>query len=107
MVKPTDPRSVWGKVLLSLRKNGIINVHSICVEVSDIVLNNNDFIINIHKSINYETLKKPQNLSQLLDTFKNLGYNYNVILAFAPEREIKVDKATVLSELLGCEVQKI
>ncbi len=71
------------------------------------MLQNHDFIINIHKSINYETLKKPQNLSQLLDTFKNLGYNYNVILNFAPEREVKIDKSKLLGEILGCEVEKI
>ena len=105
--RPLDPRSVWGKVLLQLRKDGASIIHSICVDVGDITLSQNDFIINIHKSLNYETLRKSQNMTQLLDTFHKLGYNYNVILNFTPDTNLgEQDKTRKIAEILGCEIEK-
>ena len=104
--KTVNCRSIWGKVLLNLRNNNLINIHSICVEISDVVLKENDFIINVHNSINYETLKKQQNYQDLVDTFRKLGYNYNVILNYTPDNNLpKIDKAKRISQILGCRVE--
>ena len=103
--KAVNCRGVWGKVLLSLRKNNIINVHSICVEISDLEICDNDFIINVHNKINFEVLKKPQNYGELVDTFSKLGYNYNVILNFVPKEKLKkIDKSAIIGRILGCTV---
>ena len=104
--KAVNCRSVWGKVLLNLRNNNIINIHSICVEISDVALRDDDFIINMHNSINYETLKKQQNYQYLVDTFRKLGYNYNVILNYTSNNNLqKIDKAQKISQILGCRVE--
>ncbi|MBQ7978021.1 MAG: hypothetical protein IJ301_05495 [Clostridia bacterium] len=104
--KAVNCRSVWGKVLLGLRNNNIINVHSICIEISDVAIVENDFVINVHKSINYEILKKQQNYGDLVDTFIKLGYNYNVVINFTPDSALpKMDKAKKIAEILGCKVE--
>lgn len=103
--KPANCRSIWGKVLLDLRNNNKINIHSICVEISDVSLKENDFLINVHNSINYEILKKPQNMDDLVDTFTKLGYNYNVILNLTPDSAPKINKPQKISEILGCKVE--
>ncbi len=103
--KPENCRRVWGKVLLELRKENIINIHSICVEISDLVIKDNDFIINLHNKINFEVLKKPQNYDELVDTFRKLGYNYNVILNFVPKESLqRENKAEKIGKILGCVV---
>lgn len=104
--KPVNVRSVWGKVLLDMRKNNLINIHSICVDIGDVFINNNEFVITVHNSINYEILKKEQNYKDLVDTFHKLGYNYNVILNYEPNTNLKKeDKTQIISQILGCKVE--
>ncbi len=88
-----------------MRKTNLIGIHSICVDIAEVSIKENNFVIVVHKSINYEMLKKQQNYNDLVDTFRKLGYNYNVLLTFEPNTNLnKEDKAKILSQLIGCKV---
>lgn len=46
-------------------------------------------------------------MTQLLDTFHKLGYNYNVILNFTPDTNLgEQDKTRKIAEILGYEIEK-
>ncbi len=103
-VKAVSARSIWGKVLLEMRKSNLINIHSICIDIADVSIDKNKFTISVSKSINFETLKKEQNYRDLVDTFYKLGYNYDIALTYEPNKMKKDDKVKILSQILGCKV---
>lgn len=103
-VKAVSARSIWGKVLLEMRKSNLINIHSICIDIADVSIDKNKFTISVSKSINFETLKKEQNYRDLVDTFHKLGYNYDIALTYEPNNMKKDDKVKILSQILGCKV---
>ncbi len=104
-VKAVNARSIWGKVLLKMRKLNFLNIYSICIDIANVTIDKNKFNIFVSKSINYDTLKKEQNYRDLVDTFRELGYNYDIVLNYKPNETKKVDKAKILSQILGCKVE--
>ncbi len=83
-------------------------LHTVCVELGKINLSGNSLTIYVPSIINYETLKKPQNYADLVDTLQKLGYNLNI--EFVLDETAKTeqqDKVSRLSKILGFEIETI
>lgn len=102
--KILDSRAVWGKFLLALREAKELSLHSICVELSDYAIEDNTFVVNVGKKIDYDSLKKLQNVKKINDIFASLSTNLVIEIRFKP-KEVE-DKTQVISQILGCEVIK-
>lgn len=100
-------RTVWGKVLINLRMQKQILIHSLCVSITDVELLNNNFIIYADDN-EFAFLKNPQNYTDLVDCFKKLGYTYSVEIKLKNKQEFQ-EKSTVekLKEILGVEIKII
>jgi len=100
-----DCRSVWGKFLLALRENKELSLHAICVELSDYYIEDEFFVINVGKKLDYDSLKKLSNLKKVNDTFNSLELGLKIDIRYKETNE-QVDRAKVISQILGCEVVK-
>ena len=92
---------VWGQVLIELSKVNII-VHSALVNITNIKMQNDKFVINIDNASVCDMIKKPENYNDLVACFRKVGYNYNVLII--NNQESGEDKAKLISQKLGLDV---
>ena len=65
-------------MLLNLRKQGIIVLHTACGEITDVSINENDFNVNVYEDYIWAVLQKQTNIDALTSVFKSLGFDYNI-----------------------------
>ncbi len=99
-----DSRVIWGRMLLNIKKSGNIMLHSICVGIGDVKVQNKVLYINVPGAINYETLKKPQNYAQLVASLQNLGYNLDIELSLGEVVGGIESKIAKIESILGCKI---
>ena len=94
-------------MLLSLKKDGNVLLHSVCIELGKISIENGTLFVYVPNEINYETLKKQQNYVNLVETLNKLGYNLNIEIVLDKTADKKEDKALVLEKILGLAIKII
>jgi len=99
-----NPRKVWGQVLIELHNINVI-LHAACVDIQQVDIKGNNFIIGADHDSIVNTIKKVENYSDLVACFSKLGYNYNVNIINQKKTEKKIDKSKLLSQKLGISVQ--
>ncbi len=99
-----SPRKVWGQVLLSMGQDNVV-LHAMCVEITNINIENNNFLIETASSSIFDMLKKAENYAYLVACFKKLGYNYNIKIISSITQPSQ-DKAKLLGEKLGLSLNK-
>ena len=100
-----NERVLWGRMLLNIKKQGNILLHSVCVELGKVKLENQTLKIFVPDVINYETLKKPQNYNYLVDTLHKLGYNLNIELVLDETINNEQNKINQLEHILGVKIE--
>ncbi len=94
--------------MLSLKQSGNVLLHSICVELGKITLQENILKVHIPNFINYETLKKPQNYANLVESLAKLGYNLSIELVLdETASNTKASKKLSLEKILGFSIETI
>ncbi len=102
-----NARSIWGEVLLSMRDQKLVLLHSACCELSEVEIEKNTFKVTVGSNSIYDMLKNSRNYSDLVACFTKLGYNYYIdIQQKSMADKVKPDKAQLISERLGVEVRK-
>ena len=92
---------LWAKVLLELSKVNVI-AHSALVNITNVEMQKEKFVINIENSSVCDLIKKPENYNDLVACFRKVGYNYSIqITSNHGENE---DKAKLISEKIGLDV---
>ena len=104
--KLTDPRVIWGKFLLNLRKGNEQSLHALCVELSNFKIVDRDFVATVSKKINFDSLNKIQNVKKANDIFATLGLGLTLRFVYNPNIAETNDKVKLLSDILGCTVIK-
>ncbi len=103
-----DPRVLWGRALLAIKKANKVMLHSVCVNLGKVELRGNTLFVSVPSKLDYEMLRKPQNCGDLVESLRNLGYNVNiefVLDEFA--RETGEGKINRLQKILGADIQVI
>lgn len=106
-IKLPDVRVLWGRMLLNIKKQGNILLHSACIELGKLSLDNQTLKIYIPNVITYETLKKPQNYNYLVDTLHKLGYNLTIELVLDETADQPQNKVAQLEHILGAKIDLI
>ena len=104
--KIEDPRVIWGKFLLKLRKRNEQSLHALCVELSDFAIKDGVFTVSVSKKINFDSLNKLQNIKKANEVFSDLGLGLTIQFIYNPNVDVVDDKIKVLSDILGCNVIK-
>lgn len=86
-------------MLHNLKEKQLYELHSVCINLDKVSINVNQFIIGVYKQNVFDIL---QNNKDLVASFSQLGYNYNirVVLAQSPEDKLN-EKLTNIYDLLG------
>ena len=100
-----DVRVIWGRTLLAIKQAGKIMLHSVCINLGKIVLDNNTLKVHVPGRLDYEVLKKPQNCGDLVDTLHKLGYNLNIEFVLDESAGGNMDKISMLRGILGADIK--
>lgn len=92
---------IWGQVLLELSKVNII-VHSALVNITNVCMQKEQFVINVGSESVCSMVKKPENYGDLVACFRKVGYNYSVLIV--NNNDENEDKAKLISEKIGLDV---
>ena len=103
-----DPRVLWGRALLAIKKANKIMLHSVCVNLGNFELRGNTLCVVVPSKLDYEMLRKPQNCGDLVESLRNLGYNVNIEFVLDESaREMGEGKINRLQKILGADIQVI
>ncbi len=103
-----DPRVLWGRTLLAIKKANKIMLHTVCVNLGKVELRDKTLIVYVPSRLDYEMLRKPQNCGDLVESLRNLGYNVGIEFVLdetlRDSAESKIDR---LQKILGANIQVI
>jgi len=103
-----DPRVLWGRALLAIKKANKIMLHTVCVNLGKVELRDDVLVVYVPSRLDYEMLKKPQNCGDLVESLRNLGYNVNIEFVLDETLRDSVDsKIERLQKILGANIQVI
>lgn len=103
-----DPRVLWGRALLAIKKANKIMLHTVCVGLGKFELKGNTLFVSVPSQLDYEMLRKPQNCGDLVESLRNLGYNVNIEFVLdSSARDIRESKISRLQKILGADIQVI
>ncbi len=102
-------RTIWGRVVLALRQNGAMMLHSACGELRDLKLDDNTLIIGVKDEFSFNLLKKPENFQKIELELKKI--NDKIKLDFVPKfytnSSSKEEDLMTIKELFGDEIDII
>jgi len=81
------PRKIWGQVIISLKKQGMIALHMACGDITNVEISAKDFIIYVYDDYVWAVLSKQNNIDSLSGQFKTLGFEYNIKLVKKDKQE--------------------
>lgn len=104
-VQKANPRQVWGKVLVQMRKDNLITLRAMCAEITDVDIVENHFFLRVTSPTDYEMLVDASNQSELVACFNKLGYTYSIKVEKTNDNnQIKQSKVDILKNLLKVDV---
>ncbi|MEG1752239.1 MAG: hypothetical protein RR140_03925 [Clostridia bacterium] len=72
------PRSLWGKVVIALRKKNEIALHIACADITNVSIEENVFVIKTTEQYLVDIIKS--NITELEKTFNELKLNFSISL---------------------------
>lgn len=76
-----SPRDIWGKVIIYLREHHCVALHIACGDITDVVFDNDKFIIGTTETFLYDLLKSEENQNDLKRALKAFNIeNFEVAL---------------------------
>lgn len=63
------PRNIWGKVVYYLKQNGFNALHVVCGSISDVSIDDRDFVVMISEDYSYNFIMEDNNLSYIKRAF--------------------------------------
>ncbi|MCK9575622.1 MAG: DNA polymerase III subunit gamma/tau [Clostridia bacterium] len=103
-VPTITPRKIWGKVLISLKKQSMIALHMACGDITNVEISAQDFIIYVYDDYVWAVLSKQNNINSLSEVFKELGFEYNIKIVKKDKQE---DNAKQILERLTQKIGDI
>lgn len=71
-VNLASAKSVWGAVVMLLRKNGLMALFTACGDIREIKLEGHELVINIREEFLYNILTKEENLYKITTLLKQI-----------------------------------
>ncbi len=99
-----DARVIWGRTLLSIKKDNKFMLHTVCVGLGELELVDRTLKVKVPSRLDYEVLKKPQNFGEIVDTLAKLGYNVDIEFVLDESAGGAKDKVGRLKAKLGVEI---
>ena len=90
-------------MLQNLKECRQYELHSICINLDRVSLNNNQFCIVVYEQKIFDKL---QNNKDLIASFVSLGYNYNIRVLLGESSQDKLNKKiSSIEEMLGYNIK--
>ena len=97
-----SPRTVWGRVLYDLKEHRLYELHSVCVNLDKVFIDNENFVVTVFDKKVFDML---QNNKDLVASFSRLGYNYYVSVVLGESKQDKLNKKlSQLQNMLGYKI---
>ena len=95
-------RGIWAKVILNIKESGFMDLHSLCVDIATVAVNDGNFYIYSNNQDAVNQLNTQPFYTNLVASFTTIGYNYNIVVMYRPTtQDLEAQKIAELSKVLG------
>lgn len=103
-----SPRKLWGNILLKLRQNNMMTLHSACAEVRDLKFEDKILLGAVRDSFTYKILTKQENFDKILLELKQINDKIELRFVLKKINQNKIDKnIAILRKLFKDEIDII
>lgn len=87
-----SPRKLWGNILLKLRQNNMMTLHSACAEIRDLRFEDKTLLGAVRDSFTYKILTKQENFDKILLELKQINDKIELRFVLKKINQNKIDK---------------
>lgn len=100
--KKLEPRFVWGNLVMKLRQNNLMTLHTACGEIRDLKIEDNVIKVNIKEEYLYNILKKEDNCATLTKLLREIDQNLSLSFVLVEKTQNKAIKnLEILKSIFG------
>ena len=101
-----SPRSIWGLVVSTLRKQGLMTLHTACGEIRDVTFKDNTLNINVKEDYLYNILSKDENYKKIVSILNGINDKLSLVFNLVKEnKNMAVENLQRLKDFFGNDLE--